>query len=123
MWLKTTAVALSVLLVASCTGSQGPQGPEGPAGPAGPSGNPGGSGPPGSQGCPGLAPGQSIGLTATIAVSSPPNGNFFATGDKPVLTIKLNNSCGQALRPADLGTAWLLASGPRKTLQTTAAIK
>src|SRR5262249_31580230 len=105
------------LLVIGCTGPTGPQGPQGTAGPTGPAGSAGSggdAGTPGSQGCAGLPAGQTVGLTGTIQVSAPPNGTFFAAGDRAVLTIKLSTvACAQAVRPADLGTAWLLLSGPR----------
>ncbi len=110
----------SWIIIANCTGPTGPEGPPGSQGPSGPGGD---GGTPGQQGCNGLAPGQTAGLVAAIQVSAPPNGSFFAAGDKPVLTIKLNNGCGQALKASDLGTAWLVASGPRRTLQTTTATK
>jgi hypothetical protein len=71
-----------------------------------------------------LPTGQTVGLTAVVEVSNAPNGSFFTTGDKPVLTIKLNSLlCNQTFKPADLGTAELLLSGPRRTLQTTTAVK
>src|SRR5215470_8596392 len=118
------------LLVIGCTGptgpagAQGPAGPTGPAGPSGSAGSGGDAGTPGSQGCAGLPAGQTVGLTGTVQVSAPPNGTFFAPGDRATLTIKLSTvACAQAVRPADLGTAWLLLSGPRKTLQTKTAVK
>ncbi len=120
MWLKATAVGFSVLLLAGCNG---PRGPEGPEGPPGTPGNPGGSGPPGSQGCTGLAPGQSIGLTATVTVSSPANGSFFAASEAPVLTIKFGNRCGTVVKASDLGTANLYVAGPRGTTATKTATK
>ena len=127
---NTLVFLASWLLVIGCTGPTGPQGAQGPAGPAGPAGPPGSSGSggdggtAGAQGCPGLPAGQTVGLTGTIQVSAPPNGTFFAAGDRATLTIKLSTvACPQAVRPSDLGTAWLLLSGPRKTLQTTTAVK
>ncbi len=94
---------------AACTGSQGPAGPTGPTGPQGDGGN--------SIGCPGTAPGQTAGLTATIKISSPANGSFFATGEKPILTVSFANSCG-TLSPSDLAQADLFVYGPRSPLNT-----
>src|SRR6202158_2443695 len=110
------------LTVAGCTGPVGADGVPGPMGPTGPSGI-GDGGTQGQQGCTGLAPGQSVGIAASIQVSAPPNGGYFATGDRPVLTMTLTNGCGQVLRPSDVGTAKLYVSGPRPTLKTKAAVK
>ena len=88
----------------------------------GSAGEPGPTGPAGQQGCPGLAPGQTPGLHATLTVSAPPNGQYFQVGERPVLTGKLTNDCGTMLRPADIEQGWLLLSGPRApTLTKTAA--
>lgn len=116
-------LSLGVLLsVAGCTGPMGIDGPAGPAGPPGQSGI-GDGGTQGQQGCPGLSAGQTVGIAASIQVSAPPNGGYFATGDRPVLTMRLTNGCGQVLRPSDVGTANLYVSGPRPTLKTKAAVK
>ena len=123
MRVKATAVGFLILLLAGCNGLRGADGPEGPAGPAGPGGNPGGSGPPGNQGCTGLAPGQSIGLTATVTVSSPANRSFFVAGEAPVVTIKFGNRCGSVVKASDLGTANLYVAGPRGTTTTKTATK
>jgi OmcA/MtrC family decaheme c-type cytochrome len=109
------ALTVIAILTAACTGSQGPAGPTGPAGPAGP---PGDGGPPGAAACPGLAPGQTPGLTASITISSPANGSFFQTGEKPVLNVTFANTCGVALAPSDLAQADLFVYGPRSPLLT-----
>ncbi|MGO8968138.1 MAG: hypothetical protein ACLQDQ_01005, partial [Myxococcaceae bacterium] len=87
-------------------------------GPTGPPGPPGPVGPPGA-GCPGLAADETLGLSASISVSSPSNGQFFITGEQPVLTIYfVNNYCGQLIQPAQLTAAELMVYGPRDPLQT-----
>jgi OmcA/MtrC family decaheme c-type cytochrome len=99
------AFALVVLCALAC-GSTGTPGP------------PGAVGPPGA-GCPALAPGETPGVRASISVSSPSNGQFFVTGEQPVLTIYFANSyCGQLIQPAQLTAAELMVYGPRDPLQT-----
>ncbi|MGO9832055.1 MAG: multiheme c-type cytochrome [Myxococcaceae bacterium] len=110
---RKSLIVLATVVAAACTGSTGPTGPTGGVGPGGD------AGPPGANGCPGLAPGQTAGLTATISVSSPPNGAaFFNTGDQPVLTITFANNCGQQLAPSDLASAELYVYGPRAATET-----
>ncbi|MGZ4833603.1 MAG: hypothetical protein ACXVZQ_11795, partial [Terriglobales bacterium] len=118
-----------------CEGPRGADGTLGPAGPAGPAGADGSAGPPGTNGtpggngdggvptCPGLAPGASSGLNATVNLSAPANGTFFVAGERPVVTIHWTNDCGQTLQASDLGTASLYVSGPRLGALTKTAAK
>ena len=105
--------------------TEGPQGPAGPAGPPGAQGPPG----PGGDGGGGIVATCDGGsnaaiLSGSVTVSSPPNGAaFFAAGQAPVITIQLLDNCGRAIAPSALGTAWLVVSGPRGTLQTQTAAK
>ncbi|HVN32337.1 MAG TPA: hypothetical protein VMT45_10140 [Thermoanaerobaculaceae bacterium] len=115
------AVALG--LGVGCLGDRGPQGtpgqpgPQGPQGPQGPEGPAGDAGPPGS--C--TQPGD---FSATVAISSPANGSFFVAGERPVVTIKFANACGQTVPPASLGsTADFFVVGPRSPLKTVTAYK
>jgi hypothetical protein len=131
-------------LVAGCEGPRGPAGPPGddgeagvpgPPGDAGPAGPPGEAGTNGSNGdagangeagapgCNGLSAGATAGLLATIAISSPSNGMFFAAGEQPVITIHLSDRCGNPLKPSDVSTANLYSWGPRSTLLTRTAAK
>jgi OmcA/MtrC family decaheme c-type cytochrome len=103
-------VRQAFMLLALCAAACGSTGPAGPAGP------PGDAGPPG--GCPGLAPGQTPGVTANISVSSPSNGQFFVTGEQPVLTIGFVNDCRQPIEPANMTAAELIVYGPRDPLKT-----
>lgn len=118
------------LALAACEGPAGPAGGNGASGAAGAPGAPGdtgatGPGGPagdaGSSGCPGLLPGQTAGLDASVTLSSPANGSFFVAGERPVVQIRFSNDCGQTLRPAELGTANLYVSGPRDLSARTAA--
>jgi|GEM_PF-435891 len=101
------ALTLLALCAAAC-GSTGPLGPAGPSGDAGPPAN----------SCPGLAEGQTPGVTASISVSPPSNGQFFVAGEQPILTISFVNYCGQALVPANMTAAELMVYGPRDPRQT-----
>lgn len=126
--------ALAVNLVA-CEGPRGPagtagaNGPDGPAGANGDAGAQGPAGPPGAdggvgaQGCPGLAPGETVGLNAKVNVSAPANGTYFAAGERATVTVSFTNNCGQTMVPADLGTANLYVSGPRLGSTTKTAAK
>jgi OmcA/MtrC family decaheme c-type cytochrome len=99
------AFGLLALCAIAC-GSNGLPGPPGPVGPPG-------------AGCPGLSPGQTPGVKASISVSTPSNAQFFATGEQPVLTIYfVTNQCGQLIQPAQLTVAQLMVYGPRDPLQT-----
>ena len=122
-WVKVALIGPWIIMI-GCTGPTGPQGPEGPPGTPGGGGDGGTNG---QQGCPGLSPGQTVGLAGTIQVSAPPNGSFFVAGDKPVLTIKLNTVvCSHVLTPTELGQlsqGRLMVSGPRSTLLTTTSVK
>ena len=121
-WLRP----LCLIACFACT--TGPEGPQGPAGPAGP---PGAQGPPGPGGdagggivatCDGGS--NAAILNGSVTVTSPPNGAaFFAAGQAPVITIQLLDNCGKAIAPSALGTAWLVVSGPRGTLQTQTAAR
>jgi OmcA/MtrC family decaheme c-type cytochrome len=71
--------------------------------------------------CPANGPGGTSGLTAKVIVSGPANGNFFAAGERPVLTITFTNGCGQLQAPADLSSAELFVYGPRAPLATVTA--
>jgi hypothetical protein len=132
----------SFALVVWC-GCEGPRGPAGPvgatgtpgdAGPAGPAGGPGEAGPPGpiADAAPNVdafvppltcdvPAGSTLGLVATIAISSPPNGSFFVAGDRAKLTIKLTDRCGRPLQPSQVTTANLYVWGPRDPMQTRTA--
>src|SRR4029079_2501143 len=81
----------------------------------------GDAGAPGQNGCNGAPSGQSRGLVATISVTSPGNGQFFAAGEQPALTITLVDRCGLAIRPSELGSAQLYLVGPQVGLQARAA--
>lgn len=123
------------LTAAACEGPRGADGTTGATGPAGPAGDPGmngangdagapgAPGPTGPTGCPGLPPGQTQGLVAKVTVSTPANGSFFAVGEQATIAISFTNSCGQTLRPSDLGTASLYVSGPRLGALTKTASK
>ena len=92
---------------ARSSGSSRTEGPAGPAGPPGP-----------------LAPGTSRQLVASISVSKPANGNFFAVGESPVITVTLKDQTGQAFNHgADFSQLRLMASGPVETIDTTTASK
>jgi hypothetical protein len=125
-------VLLPVLVALGCEGPRGPAGATGdPGAPGanganGDAGAPGPQGPPGdggTNGCPGLAPGQTVGLNAAVNVSAPANGAYFVAGERAVITIHFTNNCGQTMRAADLGTANLYVSGPRLGSLTKTASK
>jgi hypothetical protein len=100
------AVALAAAALAACSsGSQGPQGPTG------------------TPGCPGLAAGQTPGLHANVSIAAATNGQYFSTGDRPIVTVKLTNDCGTVLGPSQIEQAWLLLGGPRDPLLTKTAAK
>lgn len=106
-------VASVVVFFSACTGergSQGPAGPEGPAGPAGP-GGPGGDA--GTSACSAILAGQSPGLNASVQLSTPANGQYFAAGERVVATIAFTDNCGRQLKASELGTASLYLVGPR----------
>jgi OmcA/MtrC family decaheme c-type cytochrome len=94
------------MLAAACTGSQGPVGPVGPGGDAG---APGAPGAPGSPATPSLS--------AALAISSPANGSFFTTGERPVITISFSDP-GTTIPVSALAQAELFVYGPREPLLT-----
>ncbi|MGZ3440249.1 MAG: hypothetical protein ACXVDD_12070, partial [Polyangia bacterium] len=126
---RQTSACFLLLFVIGCEGPRGPAGAVGEQGPPGSPGDGGTTGPTGPAGdggvagCPGLAPGQTAGLNATVSISEPANGSFFATGERAVISVRFNNTCGQTLRAADLGTASLYLSGPRVGSATRTAAK
>ncbi|HEX4461425.1 MAG TPA: hypothetical protein VIA18_25770, partial [Polyangia bacterium] len=122
----------ALLLTIGCEGPRGPAGPSGATGATGAAGDAGAMGATGAtgaagdagvNGCDGLAPGETVGLTAVVNVSQPANGSFFVAGERAVIGIHFNDSCGQTLRASDLGTASLYVSGPRLGALTTTASK
>jgi len=132
MIIRQTCACVLLLSVVGCEGPRGPAGATGPegtpgapgdAGAAGPTGPTGPSGDGGVAGCPGLAPGQTAGLNATVNVSAPANGTFFVGGERATITIHFSNHCGQTLGASDLGTANLYVSGPRLGSATKTASK
>ncbi len=132
MLARHLCVAVLAINLVACEGPRGPAGADGTQGPTGPAGAPGDAGTQGPTGpagdggvagCPGLAPGETPGLNATVNLSKPANGSYFAVGERAVVTIHFTNNCGQTLLPADLGTAGLYVSGPRLGSQTKTASK
>lgn len=132
MLARKVVIGLLALHLVACEGPRGPAGANGPEGPAGtngdagaqgPAGPPGADGGVGPTGCPGLAPGQTVGLNATVNVSAPANGSYFAAGERATITVRFNNDCGQTMLPADLATANLYMSGPRLGSTTKTAAK
>jgi len=125
--MRTALLTGSVVLALACSGPRGPEGPPGPGGDAGEQGPPGPGGdagtqnPPGPPGCDAAPADAPVGLAVTLAVSAPANGQFFTTGERPVLTISLKDRCGRALAPSALGTANLYLMGPRSGLTGTTA--
>jgi hypothetical protein len=61
-------------------------------------------------------------LHPTLAVSTPPNGQFFRAGEAPTLTLRVADDCGALLTPDAFTTAWLYVTGPRAPLATRAAL-
>ncbi len=102
-------------------GPSGPTGPAGDGGAIGPVGEPGPIGDMGEPGCPGLAAGQSRGLTATIVATAPSNGLYLAPGERSTLTISLRDRCGVAYALSELASAALYLTGPSGELTATAA--
>jgi hypothetical protein len=144
---KTLAL---LLLVAACEGPKGPAGNDGPTGPtgvAGPTGiagpigavgptgvdGPGGAtGATGPEGNPGPmgngvdggapAPVGCGGLSISLAMSSPMNGQYFAAGERAVATIRFVDRCGNPMHAGDLqGPANLYLYGPRGNFAATAS--
>ncbi len=124
---KMTLGLLLCLMATACTGERGPQGPAGDpgaegapgeAGVPGDQGPAGPSGPPAAEACPSQQEGKGAGLHVNVQVSTPANGQFFVTGERPVVTIRFTNDCDQVLLPASLGTASLYFAGPNKATQT-----
>jgi hypothetical protein len=142
--------ALALLLLAACEGPKGPAGNDGPAGPTGVAGPTGSAGPSGVAGLPGVdgpsgatgatgpegnpgpmgngvdggaaAPVGCGGLSISLALSSPMNGQFFAAGERAVATIHFLDRCGNAMHAGDLqGNANLYLYGPRGNFAATAS--
>jgi hypothetical protein len=111
-------LALAVLLTA-CEGPAGVPGPTGPAGPAGGAGVPGDGGVAGPAGC----AVSGVGLTPSLAVTPPANGQFYAAGERASVTIRFVDNCGATIPVGQLGTAELLLSGPREGALTRTASK
>jgi hypothetical protein len=131
-WFSTallTVTATALFGLAACEGPRGPAGANGTPGPAGDPGDPGSTGDGGTPGgtgpggCPGLAPGATAGLHAVVNLSAPANGSFFVPGERAVVEVRFRNDCGQTVRAADLGTANLYLSGPRRGSATKTAAR
>jgi hypothetical protein len=121
---RLLAPLAALALIGGCEGPQGPPGPSGTSGDLGLVGPPGPAGPQGDagpQGCPGLAAGQTRGLAATLIVSPPPNGSFYAVGDSAKVTLRLQDSCGLTYALSELGSAELYLAGPHQGLSTRTA--
>ena len=105
-------LAVLVVLAAACAATPGPAGQQGAAGPQGPQGVPGPAGPPGPQGTAGAAgaPGATGPAGPTGKTGAPPGPGLklqimkvdLPADNKPVVTFKINDSKGVALRPTDL---------------------
>jgi hypothetical protein len=136
--MRIATIAFALVLFAACegpggsagqdgkngqSGAAGEAGPPGAPGEGGDAGPPGPIGPMGTSGCDGLPADATRGVKATLSVAAPKNGMFFAVGEQVVLTAKLLDSCGRAYAPADLATASLYISGPRKASLTRTAVK
>ena len=107
-------IALASML--GCIGPRGPEGPSGPGGDAGtqgPAGDAGTQGPTGPAGCDGAPADAPLGLAVTLAVSAPANSQFFAAGERPILTITLTDRCGRRWRRPRSAPLNLYLFGPR----------
>lgn len=121
-WVGAGTLLLGLML--ACTGPRGPEGTQGTTGTPGDPGSAGPSGPTGATGpagCDGLSSGQTRGLSVTVGVSAPANGQYFTAGERPVLTIQMKDRCNLTLRAGSLGTANLYLMGPRSGVTGTTA--
>ncbi len=98
----------------SGTSTPGPTGMIGPRGPMGDLGEPV---------CPAFLAGEPRKLIATMSVSAPANGAFFAVGESATLSMKVTDQCGTPWSLDDLSAARLILSGPRGTLRNKTACK
>ena len=139
---RQTSLVWIALLVGSAVlgGCEGPRGAVGQTGNAGANGDPGSPGEPGATGATGatgapgintdggsnplsctLGPSQTPGIQTSVTVSQPSNGQYFAAGEQPTLTIRFSDLCGNTLKVASMGTANLYLYGPRKSTLTKSA--
>ena len=61
--------------------------------------------------------------SVTLAVSEPSNGTHFETGQKPVITVTLEDAEGNATEKEDYSTLALYMYGPQETTKTVTASK
>ena len=66
--------------------------------------------------------GEGTGLNAAVTVAPPAAGGFYAAGERIVVTITLTDSVGQPLALADLSTAALYMTGPRRRADAVTAV-
>jgi hypothetical protein len=104
-------------------GTAGKAGPVGPVGPVGPTGAQGAAGPRGDAGPQGVPGGVDPGMNVDLSVSGPPTGRFFATGQKIVVTITLNDAYNGLLTRDDFSTLALYMYGPQEPTKTVTAVK
>ncbi|MBI2890281.1 MAG: cytochrome c3 family protein [Nitrospirae bacterium] len=97
---RAVVALLAIHVFAGCEGEQGEQGP------------------------PGVGAVKSDGLTVVLSASKPANGQFFAAGERIVVTITLTDEKNTALSLDDLSTAGLYMYGPKnvQTIKTAAAL-
>jgi len=70
--------------------------------------------------------GDAIGLkgwSVLLRVSAPANGNFFVTGESPVVTVTILDTMAQGLSRPDFSTFSLYMFGPQDPLKTVTAAK
>lgn len=97
------ALMALVLLAAACASAPGPAGSAGPAGPQGVQGVPGPAGPPGPVGGPGPAgPVGKTGAAPAPGLKLQITKVELPADNKPVVTFKITDGKGGALKPADL---------------------
>ncbi|MBI2863739.1 MAG: hypothetical protein HYX94_04165 [Chloroflexi bacterium] len=63
------------------------------------------------------------GMDVTVSVSKPANGSFFTAGERPLVTITLEDKFGGDLARSDFATLGLYAYGPQETAKTVTAVK
>jgi Outer membrane cytochrome MtrC/MtrF-like, domains II/IV len=76
----------------------------------------------GQPGQPGLNAGETPGINVDLKTSSPANGQYFATGEKIVVTATITTSDGAPLMLSDLSEATLYMNGPRDMLKDKTAV-